>query len=172
MTVIRPETAEDIGAIYEVNRLAFGQENEAKLVNELRKAPAFVSGLSLVAVDNINVIGHILFSPIRIESKTQSVPALALAPMAVRPDYQRKGVGSELVRVGLSHARALGHRLVVVVGHPGYYPRFGFTPARSHGIEAPFPVPDEAFMILELVEKALSGVWGTVKYPPQFDTVE
>ena len=169
MMVIRPETAEDITAIYEINCRAFGQENEARLVNELRKAPEFIGDLSLVAMDGGEVIGHILFSPICIEGDTHAVPALALAPMAVRPDRQRKGVGSELVRFGLHRARTLGHRIVVVVGHPEYYPRFGFLGARARGKEAPFPVPDEAFLILGLVDDGLEAVRGTVRYPSAFD---
>ena len=171
MIVIRPETPEDIPTIYDVICLAFGQDNEAKLVDKLRKATDFIRDISLVAVDDNKVIGHILFSPIRIEGHKGVVSALALAPMAVRPEYQRKGVGSQLVRFGLARTKTLGHRIVVVVGHADYYPRFGFIPARAVGIEAPFPVPDEAFLILELIEGALNGVSGTVKYPSPFESV-
>jgi len=168
---IRSETSEDVAAIHEVNCLAFGQDSEARLVNELRNSVNFIDDLSLVAVDQGSVIGHTLLSPITIEGQTGVVPALALAPMAVRPEHQRKGIGSQLVRFGLSRARTLGHQIVVVVGHPAYYPRFGFMPARAKGIEAPFQVPDEAFLILELVENALQGVAGMVRYPSPFETV-
>jgi len=94
--------------------------------------------------------------------------ALALATLAVRPELQNQGIGSELVRDGLERCRNLGHRIVVVVGHPKYYPRFGFSPARAQSLEAPFPVPDEAFLVLELVAGALTGVAGMVRYPPPF----
>ena len=168
MITIRPETAEDYAAIREVNLLAFGQEVEPRLVEALRRLPDFIPELSLVAVEAGQVVGHILFSPIVIETKDGSVPALTLAPLAVRPEFQNQGVGSALVRRGLEECERLGHRIVVVVGHPPYYPRFGFSPARARGLEAPFPVPDEAFLVLELVPGALDGVAGTVRYPPPF----
>jgi putative acetyltransferase len=172
MTTIRPETAEDYAAIHEVNALAFGQEVEPRLVENLRRLPEFTPELSLVAVEAGRVVGHILFSPLVIETKDGAVPALTLAPLAVRPELQNQGIGSELVRDGLERCRSLGHRIVVVVGHPNYYPRFGFSPAGARGLEAPFSVPDEAFLALELVPGALEGVAGTVKYPPPFDAAE
>ena len=171
MITIRPETAEDYAAIAEVNRLAFGQEEEAALIEALRRSPGFIPELSLVAVDGDRVVGHILFSPMVIETQDGATPALALAPMAVRPELQNQGIGSELVRDGLEECRRLGHRIVVVVGHPAYYPRFGFSPARARGLEAPFPVPDEAFLALELVRGALDGIAGVVKFPPPFEEV-
>jgi putative acetyltransferase len=172
MITIRPETAEDYAAIHEVNALAFGREEEARLIEALRRLPDFVPELSLVAIEAGQIVGHILFSPMVIETKDGAVPALALAVLAVRPEFQNQGIGSELVFGGLERCRALGHRIVVVVGHPAYYPRFGFSPARARGLEAPFPVPDEAFMVLELAPGALGGVAGMVRYPPPFDQVE
>ncbi|MEI9477878.1 MAG: N-acetyltransferase [Deltaproteobacteria bacterium] len=112
-----------------------------------------------------------LFSPIAIQMGHSNLPALALAPMAVRPEYQNQGIGSELVRHGLRQCRDLGHKVIVVVGHPEYYPRFGFSLARAKGLEAPFPVPDEAFLVLELVPDALEGIKGVVNYPPEFADV-
>ncbi|UCD57603.1 MAG: N-acetyltransferase, partial [Candidatus Hydrogenedentota bacterium] len=117
------------------------------------------------------IVGHILFTPIIIETQRGAVSALALAPMAVRPEFQNQGVGSELVRQGLKECRRLGHKVVVVVGHPTYYPRFGFSSARAKGLEAPFHVSDEAFLALELVPAALDGRSGMVKYPSEFDEV-
>jgi putative acetyltransferase len=172
MTTIHPETAEDYAAIHEVNALAFGREVEARLIEALRRMPDFIPELSLVAVEDGRVVGHILFSPMAIETKEDAVPALALAVLAVRPESQNQGIGSQLVREGLERCRSLRHRIVVVVGHPPYYPRFGFSPARARGLDAPFPVPDEAFMVLELVPGALRGVAGMVKYPPPFDAAE
>jgi len=168
MITVRPETTDDHTAIHDVNALAFGREIEAKLVEALRRLPDFIPELSLVAVEAGRVVGHILFSPMVIETKEGAVPALTLAPLAVRPEFQNQGIGSELVRDGLERCRRLGHEIVVVVGHPEYYPRFGFSPARARGLEAPFPVPDEAFLALELVPGALDGVAGTVKFPPPF----
>ena len=169
MITIRPETAEDYAAIHEVNLLAFGQEIEPRLVEALRRLPDFIPELSLVAAEASQVVGHILFSPFVIETKDGTVPALTLAPLAVRPEFQNQGIGSQLVREGLEECRRLGHSIVVVVGHPEYYPRFGFSPARARGLEAPFPVPDEAFMVLELAPGALDGVAGTVRFPPPFE---
>lgn len=168
---IRPEKPEDFAAIYEVNIDAFGQANEARLVDDLRKSSAFVPELSLVACEDDRIVGHILFSRITIEKENRSFSALSLAPMAVSPGFQRQGIGSQLVREGLRRARSLGHRVVVVVGHPNYYPRFGFSSARAKGLEAPFSVPDEAFLVLELSDGALHDVSGIVKYPSAFDNV-
>ena len=166
--IVRPETPDDIPAIYDIHLRAFGQPAEAQMVDKLRRDGDFIAALSLVAVDGGRVVGHILFPPISIASDERSVPALALAPMAVLPESQHRGIGSLLVREGLAACRRLGHRIVVVVGHPAYYPPFGFSPARERGIEAPFPVPDEAFMVIALVEGSLNGICGTVQYPPAF----
>ena len=170
-TLIRPEHPDDHASIEEVNRLAFGQDDEARLVAKLRLADGFDPALSLVAVRDGKVVGHILFSPIRIDTDRGDVPALALAPMAVLPDLQRRGIGSDLVRVGLEACRRAGHVIVVVLGHAEYYPRFGFTPASGFGIRPPFPVPDEAFMASALAPDGLEGVGGVVRYPPPFDDV-
>jgi len=169
MITIRPETIHDHSAIHEVNLLAFGTEDEAHLVENLRQSDDFIPELSLVAIDNGVVIGHILFSAISIETQQNDALALALAPMAVRPEFQNRGIGSKLVRHGLKECQRLGYKVVVVVGHPAYYPRFGFSSARAKRLEAPFQVSDEAFLVHELVPGALSGISGMVKYPPAFD---
>lgn len=166
--IIRPEKKEDYKAIHKVNELAFGGGAEADLIGDLRKTDSFIPELSLVAIKNDEVIGHILFSPIVIKSKKRVTSALALAPMAVHPESQNKGVGTKLAVKGLEDCRRLGHSIVVVIGHPGYYPRFGFLPARERGFEVPFPVPDEAFMVLELVPGALKAAQGKIIYPPPF----
>lgn len=168
-TSIRPERPGDYAAIDEVNRLAFGQDNEARLVTAIRQSKGFDPSLSLVALRNDEVVGHILFSQIHIDTSGGDVPATALAPMAVRPVYQRQGIGSEMVRAGLEACRRAGHRIIIVVGHPDYYPRFGFTPAGTHGLQCPFPVPDEAFMALALTPGSLDEVRGVVRYPPVFN---
>jgi putative acetyltransferase len=168
MMIIRPETIKDYKAIHKVNELAFGGRGEADLIDDLRKTDSFMPELSLVAIQNDEVIGHILFSPVIIQSEKRVTSALALAPMAVHPEFQNKGVGLKLVFRGLEDCRRLGHKIVVVIGHPGYYPRFGFLPARDRGLEVPFPVPDEAFMVLELVPGALKVAQGEIIYPIPF----
>lgn len=168
---IRPELPEDKDAIFEVNLQAFGQDGEARLVNALRDDGIINPDLSLVAVHEGRIIGHILFSPVAIVSETRDTAALALAPLAVHQDYQCRGIGAALIEEGLSECQRLGHRIVIVVGHPGYYPRFGFTAAREAGIHPPFPCPDEAFMALPLVPGALTGACGIVRYPAAFDAV-
>ena len=169
---IRPETPADIPAIFEVNYQAFAHYDEARLVDALREARVFDPELSLVAVDGDRIIGHILFPPITIESPQAITPAIALAPLVVHPDFQCLGVGAALIEEGLNVCRALGHRIVIVIGHPGYYPRYGFRSARANGIIAPFVVADDVFMVLALDPTALDGIQGTVKYPAAFDAIE
>jgi putative acetyltransferase len=158
---IRPEQPEDQAQVFEVNRQAFGQEDEAHLVQALRRAPSFIPELSLVAVEDERVVGHILFTRIAVRSGATTHVALALAPMAVLPGRQGIGIGASLVRRGLAEAGRLGHRLVFVVGHPGYYPRFGFVPGEPVGVSPPF-------MVRELQPNALAGIRGEVEYPPEF----
>lgn len=168
MISVRSEKSEDYESIYCVNKLAFNGEVEAKLVNNLRKTKGFVPELSLVAIKNDDVIGHILFSIIHIQTDTKKVPILALAPMAVLPKHQKQGIGSMLVREGLKKCKELGHKAVILVGHPNYYPRFGFCPAKEKGLRLPFDAPDEAFMVYEIIPQALEGIKGMVVYPPEF----
>jgi len=169
MIIIRSEQNQDIEAIHEVNRLAFGQEDEGLLIQRIRDSSGFIPDLSLVAIQDELIVGHILFSRIEIERQHGNKPVLSLAPMAVHPDFQNQRIGTKLVRKGLKKSRELGYEVVVVVGHPDYYPRFGFVPARDKGLEVPFPVPNEAFMVLELVPGVLERIRGMVKYPPEFE---
>ena len=167
MLTIRQETPKDIDSIRYVNEQAFGQKEEAEIIDKLRKRD--VVTLSLVAVQADQIVGHILFSPVSVESEYSSFEAITLAPMAVLPEYQRKGIGSQLVRVGLEECLRLGHEIMVVLGHPDYYPRFGFVPASTYSIKCKYDVPDEVFMALELRQGALSGRSGVVKYQPEFN---
>ena len=165
MMDIRDETPEDYADVYRVNVIAFGQQGEAALVERLRVACEYVS---LVAVEDDGVVGHIFFSPVTVESEGATFEAVGLGPMAVLPEYQGRGVGSQLVRRGLEECARRGHEIVFVVGHPEFYPSFGFTPAPSRGLTCEYPVPDEVFMVAELREGALAGRTGLVKYRPEF----
>lgn len=167
--IIRSEQPGDIDSIRSVVELAFGQPDEARLVDALRENGKFT--LSLVAVRNDRVVGHILFTPVTIESDGQSFAAIGLAPLAVLPELQSQGIGSALTRAGLDELRRAGHQSVVVLGHPEYYPRFGFAPASRYGIKSEYDVADENFMIMELREGALVGRAGTVRYQPEFNDV-
>jgi putative acetyltransferase len=165
MTVrYRAETAEDHAAVGEVHRLAFGRDDEGGLVDALRSEG--YGRVSLVADEEGLAVGHILFSELLIVTPRRTVEALSLAPLAVVPDRQRRGIGSGLVREGLRACLERGHRIVVVLGHPEFYPRFGFSAALAGPLGAPFSGP--AFMALELVPGALEGVSGEVSYPPPF----
>lgn len=146
------------------------EHDEHELVEKLRKSDAFVPELSLVAVDEeINkIVGHIILTKITIKGD-QDVESLALAPVSVLPDYQKQGIGGQLCLEVLRRARAHGFESVIVLGHPFYYPKFGFERASLYDIHPPFDVPDEAFMALELRESALSDVSGVVEYSSAFD---
>jgi putative acetyltransferase len=170
MIEIRPESQTDIFAINKVNIAAFGRENEARLVDLLRDNESLV--LSMVAETNGSIVGHIAYSPIMINySDGSQMSALALAPVAVLPEFQKLGIGIRLVQVSLDILKARGTSVVIVLGHPEYYPRFGFVPASRYNIKCPFEVPDDTFMLLELTGGILENKEGVVKYRPEFDQV-
>lgn len=166
---IRPETKKDFPKITQVNDSSFGQKNEGKLIEKLRQTENYIPELSLVAELDDKIIGHILLYPITIHSDISKFQSISLGPMAVTPVHQHKGIGSRLVKEGLEAAKKLGHRSVIVVGHPEYYPKFGFKRASQWNIKVPFEVPDDAFLALELVEGELEGKRGTVEYPEEFN---
>jgi len=168
---IRKEKRDDYPIITEVLSLAFGRKNEGHLVERLRVNPSFLPELSIVAEIESSIIGHILFFPVSIVSGNVRLPSLALAPISVVPDYQGRGVGKELIEYGLKRSAELGSKSVIVLGHAAYYPRFGFRPASKWYIKAPFEVPDDAFLAMELVKNGLKDVSGTVEYPKEFDDV-
>lgn len=170
MLIIRAETLVDIPAIRRVNELAFGRPEEAQLVEKLRAAAA--STLSLVALQNEQVVGHVLFSPITIRAEDgSSVAAVALGPVAVLPEWQNQGIGGALIRQGLAECQASGHELVIVLGHREYYPRFGFVAAAKHNIYYTQLLPEGVFMVAELQPQALKNVRGIVHYHPAFADV-
>lgn len=166
---IRTENFDDIAAIREVNRLAFGRDDEGQLVEALRESGAVIC--SLVAEESGVVIGHVLFSPATLTDGSRVTAVAALGPVAVRPDHQRRGVGDALIRAGLAICREQRYGVAVVLGHPSYYPRFGFRPSRPLGIRWEHDAPEEAFMVMELKPGALAGRRGIIRYQPEFDGV-
>jgi putative acetyltransferase len=169
MVVVRQELESDQPAVRQINEMAFGQPDEADLVDSLRRhAHPYIS---LVAVEREIVVGHIFFSPVIIESPDRKFFAMGLAPMAVSPTRQRRGIGSLLVREGLKECLRMGYQVVVVLGHADYYPRFGFVRAKGKGILCEYDVPEDLFMVAELIPGALSGISGLAKYHPEFSRV-
>jgi putative acetyltransferase len=166
--VVRAEMPGDRQAVRDVIRVAFGRDDEASLVDALRDG-GYVRASLVTEVDRV-VVAHIVFSDLPIVCETGTVAALALAPMAVLPDYQRQGIGSQLIQAGLDACRAQGHRIVVVLGHPNFYRRFGFSSELASPLESPFS-GRPSFMAAELVAGALSGLSGKVQYPPPFGVV-
>lgn len=166
---LRPENKNDYSVISMINDMAFGQETEGKLIENLRKNRKFIKELSLVACMGSEIVGHILFFPIIIKSHKDTFQSLALAPMSVIPELQSLGIGSQLVEKGLAKAKKLGYKSVIVLGHDKFYPKFGFKPASTFNIKPPFEVPDHIFMAIELCNNSLKNIEGTVSYPKEFN---
>jgi putative acetyltransferase len=171
VTLVRAERAGDRAAVREVVTAAFGGPAEADLVDALRPSAAWLPGLSLVAEEEGAVVGHVLFTRASIRTVAGDVGLRALAPLAVAPARQRRGIGDALVRAGLQIARDRGERAVVLIGHPAYYPRFGFEPAAARGLTSVFAQGEHAasFFVLELRSGALTGIQGPVLYALPFD---
>ena len=166
---IRSEIPTDYLAISQINNLAFGRENEAQLITEIRLSDFYIPELSLIAeIDNI-VVGHILLSYIELVSE-EKLQVLGLAPIAVHPQFQKQGIGSALITAGLTKAETRGESLVIVLGDPQFYSRFGFVPSTNYGIANPFPVPEEFFMVKPL-QNYQTKHRGKVIYPPAFHQV-
>ncbi len=169
--VIRPEEPADTAAVYEIVERAFGSPLEARLVDELRETAD--PRVSLVATCDDRVVGHVFFSPVRVGADDPSdPPAMGLGPVGVLPDRQGEAIGSKLCVAGLERVRVLGSPFCVVLGHPTYYPRFGFAPAAARGLYFLAGVDLPAFMVLELEPGALGGRAGLVRYAPEFDAPE
>ena len=162
--VVREEQPGDWQHVRKVNEAAFERSDEADLIDRLRQEGVVL--LSLVAELGSQIVGHIMFSRMTVETAQGPVAAVSLAPMAVLPDRQGRQVGSQLVRRGLAELRDRGEQIVIVLGHEKYYPRFGFSPEKARRLVSPFP--PEAFMALELSKGALASLDGTVKYPRAF----
>jgi putative acetyltransferase len=165
--LIRAEKAEDQIGVRHINTQAFDTDTEANLIDALRKSG--IPLISLVAEENGELVGHILFSPVAFEGHTCSISMAGLGPMAVAPAFQKRSIGSMLVEEGLRHCKNGGYAAVCVLGHPDYYPRFGFVPSVNYGIKSEFDVPVEVFMVKELREGALLDCNGIVKYHDLFN---
>jgi putative acetyltransferase len=159
---VREEQPSDVAAVRDLNDRAFGQSDEGRIVDALRSNGAAM--LSLVAIQNGRVAGHILYSPVDVGG----VAGAALGPMAVLPGHQREGIGTLLINESRQRLEARGCPFVIVIGHPTYYPRFGFVPASCYGISSEWTVPDEAFMILVLDTSKMTGVSGRARYRREF----
>ncbi len=164
--IIRKEKASDCPAIRKVNDLAFGREVEGQLVDALREEGAVI--LSLVAVEGEEIVGHLLFSPVTIEGEGEKHEVVALAPLAVLPSHQKKGIGKRLTEEGLKQLKEIGIPAVIVFGHPEYYPAFGFLPAREFGLTCEYPEAGDAFMALELEPGWLADKKGLARHHPVF----
>lgn len=163
--LIRPASKEDLEAVLHVERQAFGREGEAELVRELLADPTAHPLISLLALEDETPIGHILMTSAALEGKHSDARIMILAPLAVLPGYQRKGVGGALTKDALARASEMDVDLVFVLGHPEYYPRYGFTPAGSHGFEAPYPIPPkdaDAWMVAEINKNKIGDLHGRV----------
>ncbi|AFY62192.1 GNAT family N-acetyltransferase [Synechococcus sp. PCC 6312] len=167
---ICPEQPADIPQVQRVNELAFGRGSEAELVNKLR---GLVGTYSFVAVVQGQVVGHVFFSPVRILGQSpEHLSLLGLAPVAVLPDWQRKGIGQRLISQSLESLKLAGVAAIVVLGDPNYYQRFGFVTSQFHRLACEFDVPDEYFMVLELNLGCLRDSQGTIQYLPAFQELE
>ena len=166
--LIRAEEDKDRAAVHAVKVAAFETPSEANLVDALREQAQPI--VSLVAEDSGAIVGHIMFSAVSLVGH-HGLKVMGLAPMAVAPKHQRKGIGSALVRAGLEQCKQLGYIAVVVLGHPEYYPRFGFSPSTRFGIGCEYEVPEDVFMVTELQPAALSGITGIVKYHAAFSSL-
>jgi predicted N-acetyltransferase YhbS len=167
---IRQERPEDFDAIRSVVREAFGRDFESIVVDRLRASDDYLPGLSLVAVLDDQVVGHIMVTAQAIIGDGgEKFPSTILAPLAIDPEYQGQGLGQALTRAALDAARRADCRSMVLIGHPTYYPRFGFRPASSWGIRYATPIPDDVFMAIELAPGGLDNARGTVTISPAFD---
>lgn len=172
--IIRQEILGDYDRVIELTAKAFehmpfSEGDEDKLVEKLRKAPNFIPELSLVAELDGQLVGHILFTPLKIENEQETFESLVLGPVSVLPEFQKQGIGGQLILAGHQKARELGFQSVILIGHPEYYPRFGYKTASGWGLKVAMELPsDDVFMAAELTENALSGVSGTIVFPPEF----
>jgi putative acetyltransferase len=165
---IRPERPEDHPAVRDVNLAAFETAEEADVVDAMRETPEYIPNLSLVAETDQGIVGHIMISEVTIEQENGELTALSLGPIAVLPEHQNKGIGSQLIEAGHQRAKEMGYPFITLIGHPWYYPRFGYVQARQHGLETIWQVRDVVFMVYELQPGALDNAAGKIRYPEPF----
>lgn len=169
---IRTERLSDYGEVFNLNYLAFGnREDESRLIDRIRISDGFIPELSLVAEVNDQIVGHALFSKADIiDDEGNRNEIIVLAPIAVLPSNQKTGIGGKLIQEGLKRCEVLGYDFVFLIGHPTYYPKFGFKPARKYGFELnQFKVPDDVFMVFELMGgNAKATIKGELRYPKSF----
>ncbi|MDU5110211.1 MAG: N-acetyltransferase [Clostridium sp.] len=173
MLTIREEEIKDYNEVKKVveesfKTAEFSDKDEHNLVRRLRNSNEFIKELSLIAEEENEILGYVLLTKALIKGESTSYETLALAPLAVLPKHQKSGIGKNLMNKAIERAKELGYKSIVVLGHENYYPKFGFEKASKYGVKAPFEVPDEAFMILELLPGGLNGVSGIVKYSKAF----
>jgi predicted N-acetyltransferase YhbS len=171
--IIRQENPQDHQAVFELIQNAFANEihsdhQEEFLVERLRKSEAFVPELSLVAESEGKILGFILLTKIKIKNGKEEFESLALAPVAVHPDFQNQGIGGKLIRFAHEKAKEHNYTSIALLGHENYYPKFGYQLAKNFEIQFPFDVPDENCMMIELLENSLQKVSGTISYPKEF----
>lgn len=168
--IIRTEDVKDYEEVYKLNYLAFGnREDESKLIERIRLSEGFIPELSIVAEIGNEIVGHILLSRATVEGQDEQFTVIVLAPIAVKPAYQKQGIGSKLIEEGIKRCKSLGYAMIFLIGHPTYYPRFGFQPARQYGLDLKqFEVPDEVFMVYEVEAGKLKETKGELKYPNTF----
>jgi predicted N-acetyltransferase YhbS len=170
---LRQETPADYAVVFNLIEEAFMEEaysdhKEQYLVEKLRRSPVFVPALSIVAEGNGEIVGHILLTKIQIKNNSKSYESLALAPISVKPEYQKMGIGGRLINEAHRIATTLGYKSVVLIGHAAYYPKYGYEPASKYGIKIPFSAPDENCMVIPLIENGLKEVSGVVEYAREF----
>ncbi|WP_282122665.1 GNAT family N-acetyltransferase [Algibacter mikhailovii] len=170
---IRKENPDDFKTVFNLIEKAFENEpmsdhKEQFLVERLRKSNVFVPDLSMVAIIENKIVGHILLTKLKIKNGQNEFDSLALAPVSVLPGYQGRGIGGMLIKEAHKKAKELGFHSVILLGHEKYYPKFGYKKANLFGIELPFEVPKENCMAIELTENGLKNVSGTVEYPKEF----
>ncbi|WP_257348709.1 GNAT family N-acetyltransferase [Pseudalkalibacillus decolorationis] len=168
--ILRTEKLKDHEDVYKLNSIAFeNREDEPQLVERIRLSEEFIPELSIVAEENNEIVGHILLSEAKVINEQEEHKVIVLAPVAVKPSYQKQGIGTKLIEEGLKRCKDLGYGLILLIGHPTYYPRFGFKPARDYGLELKqFDVADEVFMVCEIIKGELDRVEGELIYPKTF----
>lgn len=168
--IIRTETEADFEEVYKLNYLAFGnREDESRLVERIRTSEEFIPELSIVAEIANEIVGHLLLSKAVVENAEEIYTVIVLAPIAVKPSRQKQGIGTKLIEEGLRRCKDLAYNIILLIGHPDYYPKFGFQPARKFGLELKqFNVPDDVFMVYEVEVGELQKIAGELKYPRAF----